>query len=88
MHYILYIDSRFVVIYKIYYNKFNITGTSFCLRMPHVRVIHGITGKSPYLAIMFRRAKLGLIQGGLQRASQDSTMGGGGGCNIFLLFTR
>ena len=32
-----------------------------------------------------RRAKLGQIQGGLQRAIQDSTKGG---CNNFLLFTR
>ena len=36
-----------------------------------------------------RRAKLGQIQGGgLQRAIQDSTKGGGGGCSIFLLFTQ
>ena len=35
--------------------------------------------------LIFRRAKLGQIQGGLQRASQDSTKGGGG-CNNFFSF--
>ena len=37
-----------------------------------------------YLPSALRRAKLGQIQEGLQRAIQDSTKGG---CNNFLLFT-
>ena len=35
--------------------------------------------------LQFKRAKLGQIQGGLQRDSQDTKKGG---CNNFLLSTR
>ena len=45
--------------------------------------MHGVLLIS--IVVLVGRAKLGQIQGGLQRASQDSTKGG---CNNFSLFTR
>ena len=40
------------------------------------------------VSCMYRRAKLGQIQGGLQRAIQDLTKGGGGGVAIIVYFLR